>query len=554
MRALLERRTSGLLERRLHLSVPSTQEDTEGKEMKRTHWHMIAAILGGLLGVWIATAEASAEIRRLEIPGGTYTEAFPSAAGLGDVFSVRVGDVLTSRGNVAFGASGLPLYARGCVNGSRLLLAGQGHDSGHAVYFDGSEWQSFGPAHGVNVAAFDPRDCRLWIVRSGDLASTRTLTGEQESFSAAFGSQGIRYIRDDGSPVTGDSTYGSADLNLFEYTICNGIAIGQGGNGGLVAVGPSGRRVLEPGETYFVRANCAGSQFAVATWKPRERKAVALWFDASDLASFPADGPSVPVPSPKPKPEPPPAPAPVQTASPDPAFVEYANRRWRELKVEERVRALPADASREQLAGPASDALIEIVSGWHHGHGGTDVFIYPKAGGTCHRYGNYSVEVNGRRYDCFGEDIVLLKRGALLFWADVGVAFGSRDPRLNIGEFNLSDQPEMFAPPPVLGASQPKPEPKPAPSCADCERKLAEAEIKLAEARRDLDDARAKVSALQSGIANISDNLSTSLKDLASERARAEAAEKALADVKCEAERPRVLRVLGIGVGCKVIR
>jgi hypothetical protein len=184
---------------------------------------------------------------------------------------------------------------------------------------------------------------------------------------------------------------------------------------------------------------------------------------------------------------------PQDTADPSAELVRAVTERWNALDVNGRLAKLPADASREELADVASTALFAALSDYVARSQDRNVGIYPKGGGTCHRFSPaYVTRVNGREYSCYGEDIVLLRRGSQVYWKDVGVSFGARTVSLQIGgPYDRSSEPDMFVPPPPVGSNPPPPPPPP----GDLKKALArivELEAERETARAERDTARAE--------------------------------------------------------------
>ncbi len=239
-----------------------------------------------LLALVLLATPAFAAPTRIEVPGGWYGENLP-----GGEYAVAVPaslQVVMHTGTIAMPPNtGLgPLYMR-VSNVGGFKFAGQSHGSFETLEWVNGAWEHRAPACGVSPVIYD-------------------LTGLLHISDCSIGSQGWRQIADNGDLITGDATYSSATLKLFEYTTHGGISIGQGPESGCIAVRGADRRVLEPGDCRFVRFNMAGDRLAVTMVKLGEHKTVLLWFDIADLSGFPLDVPPVPVPV---TPPPPPAPS-----------------------------------------------------------------------------------------------------------------------------------------------------------------------------------------------------------------------------------------------------
>lgn len=173
------------------------------------------------------------------------------------------------------------------------LLTCQGHGDGRNYLWNGKGWVDLGPSYGVSPVAFD-------------------LNNNVVQNIVAFGSQGIRWIDEDGVH-TGDQTYGSLPLAMYQYTTHGGISIGQSPKGGVVAVTPKGRFQVTPPPTnsQFIRFNRDGDKLAVAIWEITQLRL--MWFTVAELEAMPVDviAPPAPEQKPDPKPEPKPEPTPV---------------------------------------------------------------------------------------------------------------------------------------------------------------------------------------------------------------------------------------------------
>jgi hypothetical protein len=117
------------------------------------------------------------------------------------------------------------------------------------------------------------------------------------------GSQGIRAVNADGSMQTGDADY--TDGVLTEFTIVNGVRIGQGHDGGgIAAETPIGvKRTLLAGAIYFVRANYDPTLRAYAIYGFDARQGYRIRCTQDALLAAPIDGPT-----PQPTSTPPPVP------------------------------------------------------------------------------------------------------------------------------------------------------------------------------------------------------------------------------------------------------
>jgi hypothetical protein len=229
-------------------------------------------------------------MRRLEIPGGWYSDAHPSGA-----YAVTVAGkhVATDEGPVAFPGENI-LYLRLCLFAGHRYLAGVGHQTDQAwLWRDGGAppWNSSGPAAGVNACAFWAERGYLWVCRGGDQADRFDLLPDGGSAREylATGSQGIRWVRDDSAVLTGDATYVDKARGLWEYTDYGNVAIGQGPETGCVVRFKADGlgRLLEPGAVRFVRVQRVGDEFAIAMTRQDIGACVIVWATLAELLALP---------------------------------------------------------------------------------------------------------------------------------------------------------------------------------------------------------------------------------------------------------------------------
>lgn len=405
------------------------------------------------------------------IPGGSYCEALIS----GDWAALVKGShIETSKGPIALPpSSGDGLLFLRSFDSDGLLLAGQKGDivgpdpaKGHAFLWNGKKWIDKGPSYGAGgPVAFKP-------------------TGALVLADPSMGSQGIRTILADGTIITGDATYGSASMNIAEYTPLDNWAIGQSYRDGVVLVKGSARKLLARGDCRFIRANQAGSRIAVGWWQLDQNSSELRWFDESDIASLPDDVAAVPTPQPVPQPQSIPEP-PVQTYQPQQKFFDYLTSRWHALNIAGRVRAVWDAAGpeaqerwrkgqnhelRTQLADIASAGLFGILAEWSHGTATPDepvprlaYRIYDKPGGTEYHFQGDNGEDISVAEDIIG---ILLPRN-MRAWKDVGGGFGGPDPTLNLGDFEVepnSDDRYIVPPKSLMEGPAPVPQPVPSPT------------------------------------------------------------------------------------------
>ena len=204
------------------------------------------------------------------------------------------------------------------------------------------------------------------------------------------GSQGWRYVSDDGDLVSGDDTLNAQRRvglalglsDIWEYTHLGGVCIGQGETGCDVIV-DGARRRLEDGDTHFIRVRHAAGTWAVGITKLAQGEACVGWFTRGQLAGLPT---VTLAPAPAPQPEhpvspvvpPAPEPAPMPETFPHSALLqqfaakfplpqtpgggeEHENkcRAWC-LKLAEQVRFTTRDATWgvKRAAGPQSKDTI----------------------------------------------------------------------------------------------------------------------------------------------------------------------------------------------------
>jgi hypothetical protein len=221
-----------------------------------------------------------------------YGEAEPDGSWAGLVPDQHV---LTNTEVIPLCPGGNTLYLR--KRGS--LLTCQGHGDGRNYLWNGKGWVDLGPSYGVSPVAFD---------LSNNVVQNRV----------EFGSQGIRWI-DEAGIHTGDQTYGSLSLAMYQYTTLGGISIGQSPKGGVVAVTPKGRFQVTPPPTnsQFIRFNRDGDKLAVAIWEITQLRL--MWFTVAELEAMPVDviAPPASKQPPEQKPEPKPEPTPVSSQAPN---------------------------------------------------------------------------------------------------------------------------------------------------------------------------------------------------------------------------------------------
>jgi hypothetical protein len=319
-------------------------------------------------------------VRREVYPGGTYCDALPGGP--------RIVSYLTSPN------SERQLYTR--IHPSGVRYAFVGHESDHAWEWDGTQLVDHGLAHGVNAVCYD------------DLGHLHVNDG-------SAGSQGYRsWSYDEQRLLTGDETYNGSQTNgLAEWTRHGDVTVGQSYVAGDAAttLHDGVRRILEPGHCRFIRFHRAGSQCVVACWKMQENAAVLIWFDVSEIASFPLEqivpNPGTPVPNP--------GTPPMQPNWS--AFYDFLRSKW--------------DSTSKDPA-----ALHRLVGQWHHTHGHTGFGLLHKAGGANH---------NG-----FSEDWILERLADGSVWGeDAVVGMGGPDPTISGNAPTPEPHPENWRLPPI---------------------------------------------------------------------------------------------------------
>ncbi len=109
-----------------------------------------------------------------------------------------------------------------------------------------------------------------------------------------WGSQGFRYwdhlslssevIR--GDWTVNDQTSWAVEhhvTGLYEWTQLGGITVGQGANGGCIAVINGNRYLIEPGAPSFIRFDSDGENCVVSIVKLQEGQSVIKWFTRTEL-------------------------------------------------------------------------------------------------------------------------------------------------------------------------------------------------------------------------------------------------------------------------------
>jgi hypothetical protein len=223
-------------------------------------------------------------VTRTPIVGGWYGDALASGE-----YAVLIPDshIETHVGQIPLDAGDSCLFLR-VSNVGGFKFAGQSQHGRGTLEWNGGWRVVAADSYGVNPVIYD---------RQGNLHR-----GHPD-----YGSQGFRYIRDDGSIATGDQTYVDPVNHLWEFTVAGDVVIGQGETS-AIAVADGKRYVIEPGDTRFIRVDRQGDQFAVTIVKMSERQTVIHRFTRTELSQYPQEAVTPPPPKPEPKPEPEPMP------------------------------------------------------------------------------------------------------------------------------------------------------------------------------------------------------------------------------------------------------
>lgn len=197
---------------------------------------------------------------RKEIHGGWHGENLP-----GGEFAVSIAktNVVQTHNGPVTGEE--LLYTRCCAVGG-FKFAGQQQNGTQNVEWAG-KFAPVGPSYGVNPVCYDQS------------------TGELLQGAPQFGSQGIRFV-EGGIPRTGDETYARVD-EIYEWTRQGDVTVGQGPQGGAVAIVGGKTLLVEPGDCRFVRFNREGDLLAITIVKLQEGKTVLLWLIRNEIESFP---------------------------------------------------------------------------------------------------------------------------------------------------------------------------------------------------------------------------------------------------------------------------
>lgn len=161
-------------------------------------------------------------------------------------------------------------------------FAGNGHHSGKALEYTPAarQWVAWGPSFGPNAVIYD-RD-----------ESMRIQDGPPP--------YGYRYVDAQNQIIRCSDTYADISRRLYEFTEFPDVAIGQGESGVhvLFADEPGVHRLLEDGDTVFVRVDRQGDDFAIAFHNQTRVSAIFYWLTLAELRALPevaAEPPAPPV-------------------------------------------------------------------------------------------------------------------------------------------------------------------------------------------------------------------------------------------------------------------
>jgi hypothetical protein len=402
------------------------------------------------------------------IPDGLYADARPDGH-----WVCSVGDtVLSSWGDL--GAPRAMMFNR--LGPDRFILASKSASPGTVWVYDG-QWRDTGiDSYGVQGHGWNPVG-NLSIMPSAPHQDPMGLRYYDPS--APPGSNldvtGTTAGWVTGSPSYTPSTALAQSLHvsrLFEWTnLGGGIFVGQGDSGGTVLQHPAhGHRILVDGDSRFVQAHRTGTTICVAVTRLSQRDSVCVWFEESEIASFPVyplavDPPIDPI-DPPIDPVDPPVETPVPT--PDPRLVQIVNDYWNASGVAAYTAAHFSEHDEAHWKHLHADTLYKSFSLAYYDKGVKTFGVYPKSSGT--RYVPFPDKPN----EAYAEDIVEIKDTAgVMFYKDIGIGFGGKTPSIQWGEFSRSsdaDQhPGAYLPPPRLSSTVTPPVEPPVEPPASCQ-------------------------------------------------------------------------------------
>lgn len=217
---------------------------------------------------------------RHPIPGALFAVGLPS----GEWAALMPGDcILTHQGRVDL--PGFDIGYLDITNTPQFRIAGQAQtDGANAGTWEWSRsvgWWHVSPnAHGTYPVIYDS-------------AGALHIASPEHN-----GSQGWRYEHTSGVLVTGDTTYNGARWalagmappveQLSEFSYFDGVFIGQGDNPqGAHAITDGVRRLLEPGNTMFIRVKYLDRRYAIGMTKLGQGEAVIYWLSRDELTALP---------------------------------------------------------------------------------------------------------------------------------------------------------------------------------------------------------------------------------------------------------------------------
>jgi hypothetical protein len=400
------------------------------------------------------------------IPDGLYADARPDGH-----WVCSVGDtVLSSWGDL--GAPRAMMFNR--LGPDRFILASKSASPGTVWVYDG-QWRDTGiDSYGVQGHGWNPVG-NLSIMPSAPHQDPMGLRYYDPS--APPGSNldvtGTTAGWVTGSPSYTPSTALAQSLHvsrLFEWTnLGGGIFVGQGDSGGTVLQHPAhGHRILVDGDSRFVQAHRTGTTICVAVTRLSQRDSVCVWFEESEIASFPVYPLAVDPPIDPPiDPVDPPVETPVPT--PDPRLVQIVTDHWNASGIEAYTAAHFHEHDEHYWKQRHAQVLYEGYSIAYHKQGIRSFGVYPKSPGVT-AYQPFPDKPD----ELYAEDVCeILDGNGVMYWKDVGGGFGGQTPTMNWGEFSRSadaDQhPGAYLPPPNLTSAVTPPVEPPVTPPASCQ-------------------------------------------------------------------------------------
>lgn len=225
-------------------------------------------------------------MQTLRFAHGLYGDAAP-----GGRYAVLIygQHIETDTGRVALPNAENVLFLRALWRDGQRWMAGVGHTSDLA-WLHTYGWRDYGRCAGVNPCAFGPID--TFICKGNDLWMLVSLDGFRlDHRNIATGSQGIRWIRPDGTVVTGDSSYADISRGVYQYTDFGDVVVGEGadeaGGGCVCRFADDGiLRRIEPGQVRFVRAQRVGTNLALAFTRQDTREVVVVYATLDEMRQW----------------------------------------------------------------------------------------------------------------------------------------------------------------------------------------------------------------------------------------------------------------------------